>query len=44
MNDLIKQDLINAMKSKEDLKLSTIRLLKGAIEIEENKTNEIIRR
>lgn len=37
MNDLIKQDLINAMKSKEDLKLSTIRLLKGAIEIEEKK-------
>lgn len=37
MNDLIKQELINAMKSKEDLKLSTIRLLKGAIEIEEKK-------
>lgn len=37
MNDKIKQDLISAMKSKEELKLSTIRLLKGAIEIEEKK-------
>lgn len=37
MNDKIKQDLISAIKSKEELKLSTIRLLKGAIEIEEKR-------
>ena len=40
MNEKIKQDLINAMKSKDELKLSTIRLLKGAIEIEEKKLNK----
>jgi uncharacterized protein YqeY len=37
MNERIKLDLIEAMKSKEELRLSTIRLLKGAIEIEEKK-------
>lgn len=37
MNNKIKEDLISAMKSKDELKLSTIRLLKGAIEIEEKK-------
>ncbi len=38
MNEKIKQDLILAMKSKEELKLATLRLLKGAIQIEEKKT------
>lgn len=37
MNEKIKQDLILSMKSKDEIKLSTIRLLKGAIEIEEKK-------
>lgn len=42
MNDKIKQDLISAIKSKEELKLSTIRLLKGAIEIEEKRLKRIL--
>lgn len=37
MNEKLKKDLISAMKSKDEIKLSTIRLLKGAIEIEEKK-------
>lgn len=37
MNEKIKQDLILAMKSKEEIKLATLRLLKGAVQIEEKK-------
>jgi hypothetical protein len=37
MNEKIKQDLILAMKSRDSLRLSTIRLLKGAIQLEEIK-------
>ena len=37
MIDKLKNDLISAMKSKDELRLSTIRLLKGAIELEEKK-------
>lgn len=42
MNEKIKQDLILAMKSKEELKLSTIRLLKGAVELEEKKLKRVL--
>ncbi len=42
MNEKIKQDLILSMKEKDEIKLSTIRLLKGAIVLEEKKANRIL--
>lgn len=42
MNEKIKQDLILSMKSKDEIKLSTIRLLKGAIELEEKKIKRLL--
>lgn len=42
MNEKLKNDIINAMKSKDSLRLGTLRLLKGAIQLEEiNKKREL---
>lgn len=42
MNDRIKTDMINAMKEKDKLTLEVVRMLKGAIQLEEiNKRSEL---